>query len=232
VRGVSPTLALLHSPLLGPALWGPVAELLQTRGFDVLAVPRPAVAPRTPAEVLDWLLRCLPPQHSYLLIPHSNAGLYVPLLAQERDVEGFVFADAILPPPAGLVPVAPPSLLEHLGALADPQGVLPPWTRWWDDADLAPLFPGPAVRAGVEREQHRLPLSYFQQSVAVPAGWSQRPGAYLGFGDTYREEREDAATRGWPVSRLDGEHLHPLVAPSAVADEIQALIHRLRPDVA
>lgn len=54
---------------------------------------------------------------------------------------------------------------------ADSDGLLPPWTSWWDEANLAGLFPDPEVRARVEREQPRLPLSYFSAQLPVPFGW-------------------------------------------------------------
>ncbi|GEM_PF-1939336 len=36
----------------------------------------------------------------------------------------------------------------------------------------------------VDRHCPRLPLSYFEQAVAVPDGWAMGANAYLAFGDT------------------------------------------------
>lgn len=91
-----------------------------------------------------------------------------------------VFVDAILPPPRGRIPLAPPALLDVLREKADDDGLLPPWTSWWDEVDVAALFPSPESRAGVEQEQQRLPLSYFVDALAVPQGWDQRPGGLPG----------------------------------------------------
>jgi hypothetical protein len=69
---------------------------------------------------------------------------------------------------------------------------LPEWTHWWDEADFEGLFPSAGVREQVEREQPRLPLSYFHESLPAPSGWDDRPCAYLAFGDTYSTERNEA----------------------------------------
>jgi hypothetical protein len=79
------------------------------------------------------------------------------------------------------------------------------------------LLPNAEVRARVEREQRRLPLSYFEGSLPVPRGWDERPAGYLAFGDIYAAERAEAAQRGWPVSTLPAEHLHMLIDPDRSA---------------
>ena len=60
-----------------------------------------------------------------------------------------------------------------------------------------------------------------------PPGWEDLPAAYLAFGDTYADERADAARRGWPVATLQGLHLHPLVDPAGVAEALEGLLARL-----
>lgn len=74
---------------------------------------------------------------------HSNAGAYVPALTGQRRVVGCVFVDALLPSRAGRVPLAPLAFLDVLRDLADDVGLLPPWTCWWDEADVAGLLPAP-----------------------------------------------------------------------------------------
>ena len=138
-----------------------------------------------------------------------------------------MFIDAAIPPAEGRAATAPATFADFLAKLADSDGVLPPWTTWWDEADVAGLFPDGAVRVLVEREQHRLPLSYFTDTVPVPAGWDERPGAYLAFGDTYAQDRDHAAERGWPVRTVPGGHLHMLVDPIGVAAQIEDLLRRV-----
>ena len=41
---------------------------------------------------------------------------------------------------------APPELGAQLREMADPDGWLPPWPRWWDEEALAELLPDPVIR--------------------------------------------------------------------------------------
>jgi len=190
--------------------------------------PVRGAAPRTPADVLEGVLAGLPTGRELVLVPHSNAGLYVPQTTRHRTVVGMVFVDAVLPSRSGgTIPVAPPALVGYLREKVDREGLLPVWTEWWEPDQLAGLFPSDDVRAEVEREQQRLPLSYFCASVDVPSGWDSAPGAYLSFGGTYEDELRDAANRRWPTATLDGGHLHMLVAPDAVATEVSRLLGQL-----
>lgn len=227
-----PVVVLVPSPLVGPAVWRPVAQHLGMRGWEVVQVDHPASAPSGPDDVHDHLCAALSPERDVVLVSHSNAGAYVPrLVVAHGRVVAAVFVDAILPQSEGTVPLAPSGMQDHLAALAV-DARLPPWTDWFDPADVDPLFPDAATRRTVESQQHRLPLAYFDQSVPVPAGWDHVAGGYLAFGDTYADEREAARSRGWPVTTMDGGHLHMLVDPAAVAAAIDELLahHALLPN--
>jgi len=221
-----PLLALLPSPLLGSAVWQPVARVLADHGWHtVICVAAPPV--RTGQDALDAFVAMLPAEQDLVVVPHSNAGVYVPELVMQRRVVGAVFVDAVLPPGRGYVPLAPPAFLDLLREKADDDGLLPVWTSWWDEADVMDLFPDAQTRARVEIEQQQLPLSYFESTLPIPQGWDDIPGAYLAFGDTYATERDQAARRRWPVSTLSGGHLHMLIDPEKVAAELVALISGL-----
>lgn len=223
---MSVTLVLLPSPLLGPAAWHDVAVLLTSRGWVVAGLPVVRGVARY-RDVLSVWERSLPPDADYLLVPHSNAGLYVPALGEHRRVVGQVFVDAGVPPASGTVSLAKPSHYRMLSELADADGLLPPWSGWWDDAKLARLFPDPVTRERVEAEQIRLPLSYFAERIPVRAGWMDRPSAYLAFGDTYAIERRVAEENDWPVRVLPGGHLFMLMEPATVASAIEELLLRI-----
>jgi hypothetical protein len=205
-----PAIALIGSPLLGPAVWEPVDERLRALGWRsrLLEVPSPE----------------RPPDKNSILVAHSNAGAYLPSLAVQSSAVALVFVDAILPAATGFTPLAPEAALPQLAALADSDGLLPPWTAWWDDADVAALFPDEETRRRIEAEQPRVPLTYFGQSIDAPEGWDDRPAAYLAFGDTYATERAAAESRGWPTQTLAGNHLHMLVDPDAVTAAILGLV--------
>ena len=146
------TFALLPSPLLGSEAWGPVAEVLRSGGWSVLEQAGAAEPPGTPGGVLKRFLAALPTDRDLVLVPHSNAGLYVPELTRKRRVIGYVFVDAILPPDGGTVPVAPQHLVTELESLADESGMLPPWTAWWGEDDLRGLYPDPDTRGRIEEQ--------------------------------------------------------------------------------
>jgi hypothetical protein len=134
--------------------------------------------------------------------------------------------DAAIPPASGAAPVAPPELLTLLRDKAS-DGLLPPWTDWWDEAEVAALFPDRATRQAVTEEQPRLPLAYYEASVPVPAGWDAQPCAYLLFGPPYDELAAEAQARGWIVQHLPGAHLHQLVDPDGVARSLLAIANQM-----
>jgi len=221
------SLVFLPSPLLGPSVWRPVPRILAGKGWHTIVCEVSAPV-TTGDDVLRAFRASLPLDRDLVLVPHSNAGAYVPELSVACPVLAAVFVDAVLPPPGGRIPLAPPALLDLLHDRADDHGLLPPWTAWWDETDVAGLFSDASDRAAVEREQQRIPLTYFEGSRAVPTGWDERPAGYLAFGDTYATERDKAAQRGWPVRTLQqAGHLHQLTAPDQVAEALGALLDEI-----
>ncbi len=220
----SPTYALLASQLLGPASWGPVAATLRARGHTVIVPAHSPVPPDGAAAALTDVLAGLPADRPLILVPHSNTGVYAGAIAAERDVAVCVFVDARIPDPDGPTPLTPPSSRDFLANKADADGVVPPWTQWWDE-DVSGLFPDPATMAAVVKEQRRLPLTYFAD--AQPAAPLPARCAYLAFGDAYAEEVARARRSGWPVWTLPGRHLHQLVDPGAVAEVLVAAAESL-----
>lgn len=219
-------LALLASPLLGEAVWRPVASLFGELGWEARVAHVGATAPASVEEALDGYLHSLPRREDLVLVPHSNAGLYVPAIIERRRVDAAVFVDAGLPPvEGGAVPVLPSEFYDMIASKADDHGVLPPWTQWWDAHEVDSLFPDSATRAAIEHDQRRLPLSYFEDVVEVRPGWAANcQCAYLGFGDGYAAEVSRAQQIGWPVRVLAGQHLEMTMHPRAVAEAILQLL--------
>jgi hypothetical protein len=226
---VSATVVLLPSPLLGPVAWEPVADVLRASGSDTVVAELPD-AVRAPDEVLRAFRAALPADRDVVLVPHSNAGLYAPLLVAGLRHATCVFVDAALPMTPARTRLAPPSMLRFLAGLADDEGLLPPWSRWWDEADLVRLFPNDSWRERVRAAEPRLPLSYFEGSVRVPERWAAGPCAYLAFGRTYGDELSLARRHGWPTEVIRGGHLQLLHDPQAVVDAILRLLARLASD--
>jgi hypothetical protein len=223
-------LVLLPSPLLGGVVWDPVAGRLADLGWaaHVAHLPRGV---RSPAEVVAGFAKQLPPRDDVVLVPHSNAGVYVAALAAalapDRTLQGIVFVDAGLPSSDPDTPTAPPYFREQISRLARDGDLLPPWTSWWPDGDMDVLFPDTETRLLVERSQPRLPMSYFEADVPSPREWAGVPAAYLGFGETYAVEQAEARGRGWPVETLAGEHLHQLVDPDGVTASLDRLLRAI-----
>lgn len=223
----------MHSLLLGPQSWAPVAARLTASGAAA-AVPSlldvtdadPPFWPRVAATVDDAVTQ-LPPDRPVFLVAHSNAGLYVPAIvhAARRPVAGCLFVDASLPSRTGPTPAASPERLSLLRARAT-EDRLPQWTTWWDEDDVATLFPDPQTRTRVSAEQPRLPLSYYEQQIPVPDGWDDRPCGYLLFGPPYDRMAQESRERGWDVDHVPGRHLHQLVDPDAVTARIVAMTDR------
>jgi hypothetical protein len=228
---MNPLFVLVHSPSVGPATWRPVADELRARGHDTL-VPSllrvgsggPPYWPRVVEEVRSALANP-PPDRPVVLVVHSNAGLFLPVIraALSRPVAASVFVDAALPSVNGPTPVVDRDQFEALRGLADETGRLPRWTDWYDEAVVAALLPDPAVRRIVVGEQPRLPLDYYAQTIPVPAGWADHPCGYLLFGPPYDGLASTAADRGWAVRTVPGQHLHQVVDPPAVAAAIEGL---------
>jgi hypothetical protein len=221
---------LVHSPSVGPGTWAPVAERLAARGATVVVPELRDIAKAAPpfwpliTELIAERVADLDPGRPVVLVAHSNAGLFVPVIADAltRPIAGCLFVDAALPARRGSTPVTTPEQQEFLRGKAE-DGILPPWTTWYDEADIAPMLPDRETRKAVEAEQPRLPLAYYEQSVPVPEGWDGRPCGYLLFGPPYQEVANEAAARGWAVEQLPGLHLHQVVDPDGVADRIAAM---------
>lgn len=217
------TFVLLPSIFLPPLVWGPVATELRALGLEcvIAQLERP---PATAAELLALYRRSLPPSGDVVLVAHSNAGNYVPLLSGTDNVVGAAFVDAVLPAP-GYQPVVPPAFAHEVAPLAL-GGVLPPWSGWFGKDVLAELIWDADAREEFRAAQPQVPATYLSECVEVPAWSSSVPCGYLGFGDTYAEEIARAQALGWPVTVIDGGHLHLMNSPTVVASWLDSLSPR------
>lgn len=230
---------LVHSPSVGPGTWTPVAERLRAQGATVVVPSLAGVGAGAPpfwprvVAAAGAAIDAVPADRSVVLVAHSNAGLFVPVIvdAASRVVAGCLFVDASLPARQGPTPVVPAEALPFLRDRAV-DGILPPWTTWFDESEVAPMLPDAGVRAAVEAEQPRLPLSYYEQLVPVPEGWDARPCGYLLFGPPYEQVANEAAARGWAVERIPGRHLHQVVDPGGVAGRIAEMARTWSPPAA
>ncbi|MDQ1424509.1 MAG: hypothetical protein QOD72_2007 [Acidimicrobiaceae bacterium] len=224
-----PTFVLVHSPIVGPATWLPVADALRADGRRVVVPSLLDVARSAPPRwqaVISAIERGLPEvlAKHVILVGHSGAGPLLPVVSAHLDatVDAYVFVDASVPPLEGATTAASNSFLAVLEGLSD-KGNLPPWSAWWGPGVMEKLVPDPTLRAAIEAELPRMPLSYFTESIPVPAGWADTPSAYLQFSAPYQDDAATALAHGWPVHRIVGQHLHLVVEPNAVAEAVVAL---------
>jgi hypothetical protein len=216
--------ALLPSPFLPTHAYAPLVDALRRHGWGVV-VATTSSPPDGPAPVLTAYRTCIERERPDVVIAHSNAGRYASAVAAGVPV---VHVDAALPPASGEAPLAPEALLDHLAALTGADGLLPPWTRWWSEDDVAAVVPDPQVLAGIRAVEPRVPLSYVRGRLGAPSGWQAAPQAYLALGATYADELALARRLGWPTAVIDGAgHLHHLVEPDAVAAAVVGLAGRL-----
>jgi pimeloyl-ACP methyl ester carboxylesterase len=222
-----PVFVLIHSPLVGPTSWLPVARELARRG-RVAVVPSllgVAEAPEPQWRHVPAAVRVATShlQQRVVLVGHSGAGLLLPVIADALDVEvaGLVFVDSRLPPPAGRSPLGAPEFMDQLRAMAT-DGLLPTWSRWFGPDTMRELVPDERLRADLEAEMPRLPLSYFEAAVPLPDEWGARPCAYLRFSDEpYAESAVQAREQGWAVAEMPGAgHLAMASNPIAVTDAL------------
>ena len=216
---------LIHSPLLGPGSWAEVAKRLGAAVPDL----RPALHSERDlnARLADLTAMNTEPGSAIWLAGHSGAGPLLPLVAARLTsagvrVEATVFVDAGLPHPGvSRRATLGRELAEHLDAISE-DGWLPPWPQWWPEAELAVLVPDASMREALQADAPRIPVRLCDEP--MPAGDDVPAPCYLQLSAAYAEHAYIATRHGWPVVRMDADHLAPLTRP----DEVTAALHALR----
>lgn len=205
---------LVHSPLVGPSTLQSLAEQLEVLGWTTV-VPDLRNATDSPRGFVAVAVAGAMGAAD-LVVGHSGAGAFLPMIARETDSRATLFIDAVLPYADG--PFRPSkdfrALLERLDVT---DGLLPPWNDWWTPEVMARLVPDDALRRRLVEEIVRVPRSFYDASVALPPGWHTRPAGYLQLSAAYDAEATRADQWGWPVARLEGQHLDVTVRPGLVA---------------
>ena len=221
---MTPTFALVASPLVGPAGWQWLAGALRARGAPVIVpdlAPTDSEPPVWRAHV-DRVAEQLGGATGVVLVGHSAAGRLIPLVA-DRTGGACLFLDAQLP-----VDVLPPGdddwFLAHVRSIAR-AGVLPKWSEWWGDGAWEALVPDATRRAVLGDALPEASLASVEE--VPPAPETPLRAAYVQLSAVYDTEADVAATRGWPVARLTAQHLHFAVDEDAVADVLLATAAQL-----
>jgi hypothetical protein len=160
---------------------------------------------------------------AWTLVVHSGAGgLAQAVAAATKTPTAVVFVDAILPHPGRRwLDTAPRPLVEELRRLAV-RGLLPPWNLWFPSDPLPGLIPNGEQRAAFAAELPLTPLSFLEAPAPHPAV-TESPSAFLQLSAAYAAEALAAESRGWPVARLNLNHLAMITHPREVAAALRAL---------
>jgi hypothetical protein len=229
----APIVVLIHSPLVGPSTWRPVAEALKARGLASV-VPRvsdrgEALGPywRQHALCVAAVLRALPAGRQVVLAGHSGAGPLLPAMREQggRDLAAYLFVDAGIPEDGRsrieLLRAEMPEVAAPLQAHLEAGGRFPEWT----DADLIEAVPDAARRRQLLAELQPRDLPFWQEPIPVFRGWPDAACAYLRLSEGYRAPAERARRDGWAYAEIEGRHFQMLVDPDAVAGAMLDLIH-------
>jgi hypothetical protein len=208
---------LVHPPLLGPAVLGPLADELRSRGHDV-ALPdlRPTV--RTAAGWPDrWRDAAAAGGPADAVVGFSGAGVTLPAVSLAVGARRVVWVDAPVPARSGATEAD--DEIRGLVAGMVRGDRIPDWTTWWGPGALEELLPDEGVRAAVRAEGHELPADFYDVAVPVPAAWHGDGARYVHLSGAYDGAAAEARARGWSVvGDGGGSHLDVAVRPGSVAD--------------
>jgi hypothetical protein len=166
-------------------------------GLPVVLVGHSAACPRLPAAT-DRLL-------------HEGWQVDVMICVDGRFPDGKAFTDS------------GNHFADLLDGLVRPDDYLPPWPRWWGSL-VEGLVVDPVARDLVFNEAPPIPRTWFDHGAPVPDLPPELKRAFLGFGPGYQVSCDRAHAEGWMTYRLEGDHLHQVVAPQAVARTLVAMV--------
>jgi hypothetical protein len=118
-----------------------------------------------------------------------------------------------------------PEWTEFLRSQEQPDGLLSPWSTWWPREDVRAVIG--EFGDLLVTDEPRVPLGLLLEQPPAPRDWLTRRSGYVAFGHGYAEQASMVEAHGWEVRRLDGEHLHLLIAPEEVAETVLEVIERL-----
>ena len=207
-------ICLLPSPLVTPAVARPLALALRQRGHEVVVADQGGAGV---GELLAGFTQAA--RDADLVVPHSNAGRFGPAVADAVGAR-LVCIDSLLP---GREP--DPGWLEFLRSRERPDGLLAPWSTWWPREQIEAVV-GERWEL-LTTDEPRVPLRLLTEQPFAPEDWLTRRSGYVAFGPAYAEQARLVEDRGWEVRRLDGAHLHLLIAPDEVADALLDVAARI-----
>jgi hypothetical protein len=231
---------LVHSPIVGPDSWWPVADELERRGIqavvpDLIDDGTPPFWRQHVRSAVQAIAQDIAPGVSLVLVAHSGAGQLLGVLGPVLSDAGYrvacyVLADAALPPPnisrVEQLEIDSPAVAVELHELFEQGETFPNWT----DEMLRPLVPHDERRARLIDGIRRQPHSFWSEPIPTALHWPDAPVGVLLFSDAYRPTAVMAAQQQWPLADMEaGNHFVGLVDESGVTDHLLDLIAILIP---
>ncbi|HEY6396397.1 MAG TPA: hypothetical protein VIX82_02980 [Solirubrobacteraceae bacterium] len=210
-RYEGPAFVLVHSPLLGPTCWFPVAHELEDRGHRAV-VPSlrgmaDSAAPQWRYAVSAVRAELAEIDSAVVLVTHGDACRVLPAIGRylPQEVLGRLFVDGCLPPEAGPGLLGSARFLAHVRSLIR-EGADPHTSSLRHELPLQMGLEDRVVR-GVIHGRARLPLSYYHDRVPMPQRWADGRCAYLRLSEeTGGESAAQARAYGWPTAAIRGAH--------------------------
>lgn len=207
-------LALIHSPFVGPSTWSLVAG----------AMRRAHVVRYGGVSAPDWYggagrrIIAQADSEAWVAVLHSGAGPIAPSLAAFAvNLHGFIFVDAVLPHPGkSSAEVAPAAQIEQFRAVTSADGLLPKWNHWFPRAILEAWLPNPQTRASVLADIPAVPFEFLQAKAPDHQEWEAMPARFVRLSEGYETNAQRAEERGWPVTRIEANHLAMISHPAKV----------------
>lgn len=161
-----------------------------------------------------------------VVVAHSAACPRTPLLVSELLERGWPITTMLLVD--GRFPDGQPfTARSHYAGMLDrmvrPDDYLPPWPRWWGSL-VEGLVVDPESRNLLLNEAPPIPRPWFDQGCPVPELPDHVGRGFLSYGPGYVEACDQAFEDGWLTMRLNGDHLHQMVEPAAVAATLLAMV--------
>jgi pimeloyl-ACP methyl ester carboxylesterase len=226
---------LVAGPLVRASSWEPTAECLRAAGCHV-QVPDVLAHHPSPPSWSAWTSRLIEQMnhdHEPIVVGHSSASALVAELATRLPTRGIIIVDGDVPPLRGAAQPVRPALHEFIKGLAEPDGMLPIWLKWFaDDKQRASLVGidvlarDAAAFARFEDGLPRMHIGWFDEVVNL-ADWSHIPAGFIQASAIYDHATAEAQRRGWPAANLHGTHLHPTLQPEETASAILAMSRQL-----
>jgi hypothetical protein len=221
-------LILVTGPLVGASSWEPTADCLRAAGAHV-EIPNVLSGLKNPPAWSEWtahLTSLVPINGGQIFVGHSSASVLVAEMAGKFPCKGIIVVDGEVPPATGRTPPIRPSFRKYINGLADGDGELPPWSRWFSNDPRRERLVGIDILRSREKDfaifESELPqmnLRWFDDEIELRS-WDHVPAGFVQTSAIYEHAAEEALRRGWPVRRLSGTHLHPTLQPEETAAAI------------